>query len=355
MTIIDRYAAHRLRESAQAMLEHAGMPRDKAVAVADVLVEGDLLGHSTHGLQLLPTYLEQISSGRLTLEGEPETLSDTAAVALWDGKRLPGPWLMLRAIDSASERARIYGLGAISIRRSHHIAALAVYARRVAEQGLVLLLMSSGPAGASVAPFGGTDAVLSPNPLAVGFPTNQDPVLVDVSMSITTNTRTGLLARSNDRLPGLWLQDEHGLPTDDPAVLVPPRRGTLLPLGGVDAGHKGYGLALAVEAFTAGLAGDGRADPGQMPFGATLFVQVVDPAAFGGASPFANQMDVIANRCRASKAVDPARPVRVPGDRGLALRSEQLARGVALSPGIAGWLRDQVDRLGLSPLVPVVA
>ncbi len=166
----------------------------------------------------------------------------------------------LLAIRAASERARRFGIGAVSIRRSHQIAALATYARRVAEDGLVLLLMSSAPSGGSVAPFGGTRALFSPSPIGMGIPTGGEPICVDVSTSITTNTMTGLMARQGCKLPGEWVMDEHGIPTDDPAVTMPPRTGTLLPLGGVDAGHKGYGLALMVEALTAGLAGHGRLD-----------------------------------------------------------------------------------------------
>ena len=120
-----RYDAAALRTLADTLLQRAGMPADKARDVADILLEGDLLGHDTHGLQLLPVYLEEIAQGRLTLEGEPEVLSDFGAVLAWDGKRLPGPWLMLRAIAQASERARRFGTGIVSVRRSHHIAALA--------------------------------------------------------------------------------------------------------------------------------------------------------------------------------------------------------------------------------------
>jgi LDH2 family malate/lactate/ureidoglycolate dehydrogenase len=341
-----RYDASSLLQFTEALLVAAGMPAEKAAAVADVLVDGDLLGHATHGVQLLPAYLEEIAGGGMTLVGEPELLSDFGAVVTWDGRRLPGAWLALRAIHTASERARRFGLGVVSIRRSHHIAALATYARRVADEGLVLLLMSSAPAGASVAPFGGTRALLSPSPIAVGFPTGGDPVCVDVSTSITTNTMTGLLARQGRKLPGPWVMDEAGVPTDDPSVVVQPRKGTLLPLGGTDAGHKGYGLALMVEALTAGLAGHGRLDPAAR-WGATLFVQVLDPAAFSGAAAFAAQMDGVVAQCHANPPVDPQRPVRLPGERGLQLRQQQLAHGILLKEATVSPLRFWAVRLGV--------
>lgn len=322
-----RFDGAALQSFAQGLLERAGMPADKAAVVAEILIEGDLLGHETHGLQLLSGYLEDIGSGAMMTQGEPQVVADQGAALTWDGRRLPGPWLMLQAIDAACERALRLGIGAVVVRHSHHIAALAPYARRVAERGMVLLLMTSAPSGGSVAPYGGTRALFSPSPIGVGIPTGGEPILVDVSTSITTNGLTSLLAREGRRLPGPWLMDEHGTATDDPTVAVAPRRGTLLPLGGMDAGHKGYGLGLMVEALTAGLAGHGRSDPGAR-FGATLFVQVLDPAAFGGASAFAGQMDWIVDRCRENPPLDPARPVRLPGERGLAQRREQLAQGV---------------------------
>lgn len=343
----ERFDVAELQSFVRALLLKAGMPVEKASDVANILIEGDLLGHETHGLQLLPSYLEEIEKGGMSLEGDPEVISDHGAVVTWDGKRLPGPWLMLRALATAGERSRRFGIGAVSIRRSHHIAALATYARRVADQGLVLLLMSSAPAGASVAPFGGTRALFSPSPLSIGIPTGRDPVIVDVSTSITTNTMTSLLARNGRRLPGPWLIDESGMPTDDPSVVMPPRQGTILPLGGADAGHKGYGLALMVEALTAGLAGYGRADP-VARWGATLFVQVIDPQAFSGSAAFSEQMDWIVDQCRSNPPVHASRPVRMPGERGLRLRCDQLDRGIRLNAATLKALGPWATRLDVA-------
>ncbi len=339
------FEADALTAFAVDLLERAGLPCDKGRDVAEVLVEGDLLGHDTHGLQLLPTYLGEIEAGRLTCDGEPEVLSSHGACLAWDGRRLPGPWLTLRAIDAAVALARRFGTGTVNIRRSHHIAALAPYARRVAEQGMMLLLMTSAPAGGSVAPYGGTRALFSPSPLAAGIPTQDEPIMIDVSTSITTNGLTGRLAREGGKLPGPWLIDEQGVPTDDPGVLVAPRQGTILPLGGSDAGHKGFGLALLVEALTAGLAGQGRSDPGPR-WGGTVFVQVIDPQAFNGREAFEREMDWITEACESNPPIKADRPVRLPGHRGLERRQRQLVDGVALSAPIVAALNDWATKLG---------
>src|SRR6185436_17775771 len=161
----------------------------------------------------------------------------------------------------AAERARLHGLAAVAIRRSHHIGCLAVYLRWATERNLMAIVASSDPSEATMAPFGGLAAVFTPDPIAFGIPTDGDPILVDISASITTNGMTGRLRREGRRYPGLWAQDAQGRPT-----------------GGSDHGHKGYGLALAVEALTQGLAGHGRAEK-PTTWAANVYVQVMDPAA----------------------------------------------------------------------------
>jgi LDH2 family malate/lactate/ureidoglycolate dehydrogenase len=97
-----RYAAADLVRFTRVLLEHAGLDTDKALAVADILVEGDLLGHDTHGLQLLPAYLNELQSGSMRKSGAPRVLRDRPAAITWDAQRLPGPWVVLQAIEIAN-------------------------------------------------------------------------------------------------------------------------------------------------------------------------------------------------------------------------------------------------------------
>ena len=102
--------------------------------------------------------------------------------------------------------------------------------------------------------------VYTPNPIAAAWPTAGDPVMIDVSMSITTHMLTGRLHKEGRKLPGKWVLDSDGNPSEDPAVLFKEPKGGLLPLGGTEYGHKGYALGLMVEALTGGLAGHGAHD-----------------------------------------------------------------------------------------------
>jgi len=346
MTAEARYSADALEAFAHKLLVKAELREDIARDVATVLVEGDLLGHTTHGLALLAPYLAEIANGGMAKSGAPIVVNARPAAQLWDGQRLPGPWLTLRALDAAMTMAQDFGTGTVVIRRSHHIACLAAYLQRATDRDLVALIYCSDPSTASVAPFGGISPVFTPNPLAAGIPTAGDPILLDVSASLTTNGLTNRLFQAGAALPHAWLQDAQGNATNDPAVLFNEPKGTLLPLGGLDAGHKGYALALLVEALTGGLAGFGRADPPD-GWGATVCVQVIDPAAFGGADAFNRQTDWLVAACHDATPRVAGTPPRLPGERGLQRHREQREHGVALHPSIMPALQPWAEKFSV--------
>ncbi|BCB71545.1 lactate dehydrogenase [Vreelandella aquamarina] len=328
------------------LLEAAGLDHEKAQAVADVLIEGDLMGHTTHGLQLLSPYLGEIQSGRMPVTGEYETVSKRAAVQTWDGRYLPGPWLILKAMEAAETMAHTCGTGTVVIRRSNHIACLAAYLKRATDKNLVIVIESSDPATKSVAPYGGLQATHTPNPIAVGYPTDSGPVLLDVSTSITTNGMVGRLHKQNSQLPFPWLKDHQGNATDQPSVLFDEPKGSIMPIGGLDHGHKGYALGLMVEALTSGLAGFGRVQkPSQ--WGASVMVQIMDPDAFGGLDAFKRETGALVDACRNNPVTEGSPPVRIPGERGLALHKRYMQEGVPLPDGVHEALVDWSARLGV--------
>lgn len=351
MDAVTRYPAGSLVRFASALLKGAGLEAPMADAVAAILVDGDLLGHSTHGLQLLAPYVREVETGAMTRTGSPEVTSARPASQSWDGRRLPGPWLVLEAVAAAAAMAAEFGTGTIAIRRSHHIACLAAYLKRATDRGLMMLLTCSDPAVASVAPFGAVTPVFTPNPIAAGIPTSGDPILLDISASLTTNGLTNRLYKEGRKLPHAWVQDHQGNATDDPAVLFAEPKGTLLPTGGLDAGHKGFALALLIEALTAGLAAHGRADPSE-GWGATVYVQIIDPAAFGGAAGFARQMDWMVEACHAATPRPGVERVRLPGERAMSLYRSQSRDGVALYPGIFETLGPLAERMGIAVPAP---
>ena len=328
------------------------MDGDRAATVGRLLVEADLLGHTTHGLQLAGAYLDATLKGTMAVTGDPGVIADRGAVVTWDGRRLPGVWPTAKALDLGIERAKTYGTSMIVVRRSHHIACLAAYLQSATDQGCMAIIASSDPSEHSVAPFGGKRSVFTPDPIAIGIPTNDNPILIDISASITTNGMTARLKNEGRRFPGQWVMDADGNPSDDPAVVLTDPPGTILPIGGVEYGHKGYGLALMIEALTQGLGGFGRAD-GETDWGASFSVQVFDPEAFGGHEAFTRQTGWIAEACRDTPPRKNGEPVRPPGERALVNKRKALDQGLPLHQGIMDDLTIWADKLGVTPPVPI--
>jgi LDH2 family malate/lactate/ureidoglycolate dehydrogenase len=341
------YAAETLEAFGCALFVAAGMPEDRSVIVARYLVEGDLMGHDTHGLAQAAGYLKDLRAGNMPADGDIEVISDKTVAAVWDGGYKSGVWLAWKAVDEAARRAKKHGLAAITIRRSHHIACLATFLPVATEQGLAVMLISSDPSVKAVAPFGATEPLFTPNPIAFGYPTDGDPVLIDISASGTT---MGLAMRQKvegRRLPGKWLVTADGEATDDPEELFTDPPGAFLPLGGLDRGHKGFGLALMAEALTSGLGGFGRAD-GSNQWGASVFVQCIDPEAFGGRAAFEREAGWLARACREARTAPGAPQPRMPGDGALARKRAALANGVSLHPSIIPALEPIAAELGVT-------
>ena len=342
-----RYRADDLVTFCEALYKSRGMRDDIAAISACILVEADLLGHSTHGMALLAGYLGALADGKMLAAGEPVIENQRTVAEAWHGQRLSGLWLTDKAIRTATAMAKAHGTGTISIKHSHHIACLAAYLEAPAREGFIVMVQSSDPCTASVAPHGGITPIMTPNPIAIGIPTGGDPIMIDISSSITANGPSMRLMKEGKRAPGVWFVDSEGNGSDDPAVAYVTPKGALLPLGGMDAGHKGFGLGLMIESMTAGLTGFGRADPPQ-GWGANVFVQVIDPEAFGGRAALERQTDHLRDISHASKPRPGVERVRLPGEGGLARKRKQLADGVALHETIMPALNPIAIQLGVA-------
>lgn len=328
------------------LLEAAGLLTDRARIVAETLIMADLMGHTTHGLALLPAYLNQLESGGMRTQGDPEVINDTGSSFSWDGRYLPGPYLVHQAVDLAIERTKQYPVVSATIQKSHHIACLAAYLEKATTRGLVILLASSDPGNTTVAPYGGLKGVYSPNPLAAGIPTDGDPILFDISMSTTANGLVIQKYKEGNPLPRPWLQDASGNMTNNTAAFFEDPPATILPLGSHDTGYKGFALGILIEALTNALGGFGRCGKPDN-WGASVFLQIINPAAFGGREYFQMEMSRLVAASIQSPSVPGSSPVRIPGQRALALRKEQLTNGVSLYPGIMPSLLPFAEKYSL--------
>jgi L-lactate dehydrogenase len=213
-------------------------------------------------------------------------------------------------------------------------------------------LATSDPGVQTVAPYGGMRPVYTPNPIVAGIPTPGEPIILDISMSTTANGTVSRFYQQGRPLPGPWLLDNQGNASDDPADLFTEPPGSVLPLGGIDLGYKGFALGLFVEALTAALCGYGRSDEPDN-WGASVFLQIIDPAAFGGHDHFLRETGWLAEACRTNPTRPGASPVRLPGSRGLKLRAEQLQKGVSLYPTILPSLKPWAEKLDIALPAPI--
>ena len=352
MTDTQRYAAADLVRLATGLFARGGLVPDRARDVGEVLVEGDLYGQTTHGLALAAPYLDSLASGDMAREGEPEVIARTGVAETWDGRKLPGPWLVRRAAETASAAAQAQGIGAVVVGRSHHIGCLTAYLAPIVARGQMMVLCCSDPATASVAPAGGTRRLITPNPLAAGWPTQQGAALIDISMSYTTNGMTARRRAEGRVFDHDWLVDAQGRPTNDPNAFFTDPAGTLAPLGGPSAGHKGFALGLIVETLTSALAGHGRKDA-PTGWGASVTVLVLDPARFGGAEAFVRETGWMEAAIAANPPAKADKPPHLPGAGARARHAEQSARGVALHPSIVPVLEARARAAGLEMPAPV--
>jgi L-lactate dehydrogenase len=340
-----------LARLAAGLFAAAGLDGDKAEAMGRLLVLTDMMGRHTHGLAQVGPYLEAIERGLMEGKGEPEALRDTGGTIVWDGGYRPGLWLMERALHLGFERLPRHGTVTFAIRRSHHIGCLAALAKQATDRGYLAIIASSGPHTRIVAPFGGKAGLFSPNPFAIGFPTSDSPVLVDICASVTTLSLTREKTAAGELFEHPWVLDHEGRPSRDPSVVEQgEKRGSLMLLGGVESGHKGFGLALMVEALTGGLAGHGRREA-PTRWGANVFLQLLDPEAFAGRDAFLAQMDFLAGQVHANPPIDPAAPVRLPGEKAARLIARAEAEGVRVPQALVQSLRAHAARLGVDAAV----
>jgi LDH2 family malate/lactate/ureidoglycolate dehydrogenase len=256
-----------------------------------------------------------------------------------------------QAIAEARSRILAHPVVTIVIGRGHHIGCLQAYLKPVTDAGLIILLMCSDPAAAGVAPHGGIASRITPNPLAAGFPTGGDPILIDISSSTSTNAMNKRRAATGERLPGRWLIDADGNPTDDPRVLRGDRPGTMLPLGGLELGHKGFSMALIVETLTSALSGHGRSEHPK-PWTASIFLQLIDPDAFGGREAFTREMQHLVELCHTTPVAPGNPPVRLPGEGALGRRKRQIREGIALHEGTLPAIRPWAERFDVPMVSP---
>ncbi len=297
-----------------------GFTAQERAVLTETLLEASRAGYHSHGVMRIPTFAEDTRAGMIAPAVAPVVVHETAAAAMIDARRCLGPVSCVFAVEQAVAKARAQGIGCAAVRNGNDVARLGAYVGGPARAGLMtLLLVNDAGGGACVAPFGSAAPFLSTNPLACGIPraSGEPPLVIDLSTSITALGKIRMAANQSEAVPEGWLIDRAGRPTTEPAGFFhSPRNASLLPLGGVADGHKGFLLSLIVEAFAGALAGAGMSRGNENEDqGNGLFVLAADPQALGRGAEFVRMMEEFVTGLEALPPAEGSAGVRLPGAR----------------------------------------
>lgn len=343
------YDAQSVRRQAAEVLSAWGMGPENVALTAEAMLDCDLRGIGTHGISLLALYEKWREGGNFNLGADDRVLSDGPGYASIDAQGGLGFPVSVRAVDLACEKAREVGVAAVTVNNSRHFGAAGYYARRGAEQGMIVLVASSTKV-VCVVPPGAGESILGTNPLAYGVPRQgTHPIVFDMATSTAAGNKIRLFQLTGDPVPEGWVVDGEGATVTDPEVaagiVYGNRPGGLTPLGSTPqmGAFKGYGLALLGHFLGGTLAGGAftgaRGDAAPKGDNIGHFFLALDPEKFRSLTEFHTDLDIVDDTLRATPPVDPDRPVLLPGDIEKALSDRRLVEGVPLSSELVAHLR----------------
>lgn len=313
-------------------LRQAGVSEAFAHTQMALLLEAEIRGVASHGLLRLPRVIERIQNGVTDPSAAGDLLWEGKAMGRMDGQNGLGPVIALHAVEAACDRAEVTGCATVAIRNCDHLGMLAWYAEHIAQRGFVAICLTISEA--LVHPWGGRNAMIGTNPIAIGVPGDPQPFVMDMATSLVSMGKIHDYANRDEPIPEGWALDASGDPT---TVAADAKHGAIAPFGG----PKGYALGLGFELLVTALTGSaigtdvkGTLDSDQSCNKGDLMIAMKPDA--GGVQAVAAYLDAL----RTSPSADPAHPVRVPGDRALENRLATLENGISPNPEI--WKKIQL-------------
>lgn len=329
---------------------HAGSEGREPEQVASNLVMANLMGHDSHGVGMLPRYIECVHSGTLNPNASAEIAVDSGALIVVDGNAGYGQVVGEQAMEFGLGRAKQHGVAIVATRNSFHLCRIGAWAEQCARAGFVSMhhtnVMGRRPL---VAPYGGSEARYVTNPYTVGLPaTDESPMtILDMATSVIAMGKVRVAKNKGEPVAEDILLDSDGRPFTDPNVMYSDPPGAVMPFGQ----HKGGGLALMNELLAGILSG------GQTMRGDTLFQNdaiincmlsiIIDPSKLIDNAFYAAELDATLKWVKASKPIDPDKPVLVPGEPEQLTRAEREANGIPVDDATWEELLVAADSVGL--------
>ncbi len=344
----------RLRDFIRGAFLALGLPEADAFTVATLMAEADLRGSDGHGVIRLPQYARRIRAGGVNVRPQIRIVQERAGMALLDGDNGMGHLVMSRAAEIAIEKARITGIAWVGAQWSNHAGPAALYARMPLAADMIGLYFAVGNANHMPA-WGGLDMLLSTNPIAAAVPAGAEaPIVLDMASTVAAYGKVKAKAARGEMMPEGWMIDRAGKPLTDPKRS---EEGFLLPLGGMEAGYKGYGLAMLIGILAGTLNGAAMGrdviDFNHDDASATNTGQAVcaiDVAAFGDVDAFKSRIDTLVRDLRGSERIPGVARIWMPGEQSEQRRIAQRRDGIRLAPKLIADLAAVADLLGIAPL-----
>jgi uncharacterized oxidoreductase len=331
--------AERLTLIGEALFKAAGTPPGEAELVMRHIVGANLVGHDSHGVIQIPTYLERIKNGHI-VPGAPWTIvRESPTTTVVDGHWGFGYVANERAMRLTIDKARTANVAAATVFRQGHIGRLSSYSQMAAAAGMIgLVTADSGRSAKAVAPFGGREARLGTNPISIAIPSDLDgPLYLDMATSAAAAGKIALAVARNEPVPDGWVIGSDGRPTNDPRQLR--QGGALLPLGGPEGGYKGTGLAVIVEILCGLLTGLGFGVEPSGRHNDGCFMAVWNVAAFRPLAEFKAEVGEFVAYLKATPPAEGSSGVLYPGEIEHRRRQERSRNGIEVEG--ATWYKLQ--------------
>lgn len=286
------------------IIRRGGSSPQEAVMVATNLVEANLQGHDSHGVGMIPRYVQALLQGGLKANTPAKLLADHGAILVFDGQSGYGQVVARQVMEAAIGRAKTTGVCITSLKNAHHLGRIGAWAEQCCEAGLVSVHFANVYSRAIVAPFNGADRRLGTNPFCVGVPTadHHAPLILDFATSAIASGKVRVASNRGESLePGVAI-DANGAPTVNPADILSEPMGALLPFGK----HKGGGLALICSLLGAALTGsptERLTKPGDLRILNGMLSIIINPAMLGGAESFIAEIDAFLPWVRQSRPI----------------------------------------------------
>jgi hydroxycarboxylate dehydrogenase B len=338
-----------LTRAIEAVVAAGGSDAREAKLVADNLVMANLLGHDSHGVGMIPRYIDSLLEGGLLVNQHPKVQIDTGALLALDGCQGYGQVIGQEAMAMAIERAKKHGSCVMTVGRSHHLGRIGQWGEQAVAEGLISIHFVNVISRAIVAPHGGADARFGTNPVCIAIPLpGEPPFLLDMATSAVAQGKLRVAHNKRAKIPQGWLIDDQGNPTDDP------RWGVLAPLGAMTCfgEHKGYGLAVACELLGGALTGGGVTDYDNKTQRRVLngmLSIVIDPQRLGTQKSFISDSKSFLAWLRASRPAPGHDQVRIAGEPEREYRAQRSREGIPVDEETWKEIRAAAAKLKLSP------